>query len=635
MQKPKHFISVSTETLNGKLAIINTSAGTSLLNENGINFDTAIEFLFNLVYKRNEAETLVFVTYNFQRDCEFIFATMPRQLKDKLFKSDPVQKKLTEIELENNDLDTIIYGKRPESAEYAQADFSKTVNNFVMKDLLTVEHNGYEVEYAGGKSLIIRHAGKVITFYDIAGFFKGQTLRTAIKQWFGKDLVLLDEKELERVQCITLLEKLKIHVTLKSSAVQRLAQKLNTELESQSLRLTRYHGASALSSRLLGQLGAKKEFYNYRFPRQLSYELNKAVWQANYGGRAEQFKIGTLKNVYVYDINSAYAFACSYLPRMLRKPYFVKTWNDSPFSLWFCDYDFNSVNPYFGFLPNRDLSNSTKYKMKGRGYFWQPEIQFVLKHYPECVKIQGGFVLDYERADFAKGIETLYQLRLELQRQHNPLERVLKLALASFYGKFCQHVGRSHYYNLFYAGFVTSFTRMQLLEATKGREAETICFQTDAIHSTSKSLGVMLNDEMGHYKQQKYAKVEYLGTGTWRGFNKAGAVIEEKTQGFRSFDFEKAIQQMNDKQTYDALFEFFVTHNLHAQNMFSGAEYLSNHSMSKIQNPVRSDSAMRLFEVLDIDLTKEYFNSKPLKTFSGLESGVYRQNNYRGMIETI
>lgn len=635
MPKPKHFISISTETLNNKLVLINTSCGESLFNENGIDFKIAIEFLFSLVKYRKDETTTVFTCYNFSRDNEYIFSTMPRHLKDKLFLSEPIAKKISELELENEHFFDTLYTKDEKTKEFQKAEFGRAVNEMVLRDLVEVKFNGYEVKLANGKSLTIRAKGSVITFYDIANFFGNpvKPLRRIVLLWLLKDLILLDRPELEKIQCLEKHEKLKLHSLLTATATAKLATKLNVELEKQGLYLIRFHGATALSSLWLGtrHLDAKAQYHNYRYQRQCSPELWKAVRQANYGGRSEQFKLGTLKDVYVYDINSAYAYACSFLPRMLRKPYFVKEWNASPFSVWFCDYDFNSVNHRIGLLPNREVgSNSTKWKLgRGRGYFWQPEIKFVLENYPECVQINGGFVLDYEQAEFAKGIETLYQLRLALQRQGNPLEKVFKLALAAIYGKFCQHNGRSHYYNLFYAGFVTSFTRMQLLEAVKGYENETISFQTDAIHTLTNSLSVDIGNAIGATKRIAYDNVTYLDNGVYRA-NNFNVQDINKTRGFSSFEFEKALTQIRDKQTYNAVVKFFITHNLFTKNMFTGAPYLSSYEVDKQMNPLsRERSAMRLFEVTGADLATDYFNSKPLRSFSGLESGVYRKNNFR------
>lgn len=624
MLKPKKFIAITTQTLNNQLAYIATSCGKSLFNENGITFDKAIEFLFELIHEKDSGFTTVFVNYAFARDNEFIFATMPRDFKDRLFQSENIQKRVTELELENEDLEGRLYDGSNQNDKVEAALF-QSVNRMVLKGLVEVEYNDYFIRLINGKMLTVRHGGKAITFYDVYGFFN-KPLRESVRLWLNEDLMLLDRKELEKLD-LPIRDKITLLSFLEVTATAKLAEKLDCELGKLGYNLTRFHGASSLSSKFLSQLKAKDEYHNYRFRRQHPPELWKAVRQSCYGGRQEQFKIGTLKNVYVYDINSAYAHAIAHLPSLQRKPTFTETWTDCPFSIWFCDYDFTDVDPYFGLLPNRDVGNATKYKLKGKGYFWQPEIEFVKKHYPGSVKINGGFIIDYQQADFAKGIETLYQLRLELQRQNNPLEKIIKLALASLYGKFCQRQGRAFYYNLFYAGFITSFTRARLLEVTQGKEKNVITFQTDAVH-TDKPLGISTNNNLGEYRQTVYNSVTYLDNGVYRALDSFGNIIKEKTRGIRSFEFEKALQQIKQQQTYTALIDFFVGHNLHTNEMFKGAPYLSQYAIDKTFSPIAKErSAMRLFEVLDIDLSKSYFNSRPLNTFSGLESGVYRQND--------
>lgn len=628
--KPKRFIAIGTGIADNRLVYLSTSDGTALYNDSGIDFKTAIAWLFDLIHLRRPDFTTVFVCYAFSRDNEFIFATMPQHLKDRLFQSEPIKKQRVQLELENEGLDELLYMRK--TVDKDEIAFDRTVNAHALADLVEVEIDGYNIKLANGKSLIIRKGGKVITIYDIFGFFKPAPLEKVAHHWLGKNLMVGNRRHELQSYINDPVALLKAQSLLETSVVAAVADKLNTALQSQNITLTRYHGATAITSHWLGKLQAKQEFNNYRYRRQVSPELWKAVRQANYGGRQEQFKAGTVKDVYVYDINSAYAFACSFLPRMKTKPYYAKNWNDSPFSVWYCQYDFSNIpNLYFGFLPNRDFTNATKYKTKGAGYFWQPEITFVKENFPECIEIGGGFVLDYEQSEFGKGIETLYNLRLELQKRGDPLEKVFKLALASLYGKFCQHNGKGHYYNLYYAGFITSLTRMQLLSATLQHQRETVTFQTDAIHSTAGDLPIMCDNTLGNFKRQHYGAITYLDNGVYRCFDLDGKPVKTKTRGFRAFEFERALSEMQNKNQYTALAEFFIGHNLHRQNMFSGADYLSHHAIDKVNSPFDKDrSAMRLFEVFDVDLSKEYIDSKPISTWSGLDSAVCKQGAYKG-----
>lgn len=631
--KPKQFVSITSEVLNGKTVLINTSAGEMLANENGLSFNEMIDFLFSLVNKRSGADcSITFVCFAFSRDNEFIFSSLPHAVKDKLFKAFPVKNKITELQDELESLDTTLYTAKKDSQEFERADFDKHVNKLSLAELVDVKHGDYQIILNNGKILTIRKKGKSISIYDLWGFYKPNSLRDSVKTWLGKDIAVLDRYEFDRMKLagVTQFDRLKLKSYLEVKAVAELATKLDTELRAIGVNLSRYHGASAISSYWLGKIDAKKDFYNYRYRRQLAPELYKAVRQSYYAARAEQLKIGTGKGVFVYDINSAYGYAASFLPTMLRKPYYRQEWENKPFSIWFCEYDLtkSDYKHHFGLLPTRDLSGHMKFALRGSGYFWQPEVVYMLTYFPECITIKGGFSMEHEPAPFTKGIECLYQLRLELQAQGNPLEKVIGLALSSIYGKFMQHNGKGRYYNLFYAGFITSLTRTMLLQAARANEQSIICFLTDAIHS-EVPLNVPQTNQLGHYKCEYYDRATYLDSGVYQSI-RDGKIIKQKSQGFRHFDFDKALIDLSDKNTYSALCEFFVGHNVYTENRFTGADYLTDYKQQKSMNPIHAERAtMRLFDACKVDLKTEYLNSQPVTGFTELESTVYTRGGYK------
>lgn len=629
MQKTKTFIAISSESFDGKLVLLNTSAGESLFNENGIHVREALDFLFSLI-KHRKKTGVVFVCYAFSRDNEFIFSTLPSDLKDKLFQSERIKNKIENLALDTESVEDVYYSAELDSQEYEQADFERYVNHLSLTELKEVEYEDYKISLVNGKILTINCDGKSLSIYDIFGFFKPKGLGETANAYLDTALcsAFLDRNNLPLLTDLSVFERLRLHSDIEVGTIAGIATKLNIELQKIDINLSRFHGASAITSYWLTKYKARTQYHNYRFKRQHAPEYWKAKQQAFYPGRSEQLKLGTIKNVNVYDINSAYAFASTFLPVLLHKPFYSEEWQSTPFSCWLVDYDFSSVNSYFGLLPNRDFG-MVRYKIKGKSYFWQPEVSWLMKHYPECIEVKGGFVYDYTPAPFAEGIEVLYNLRLELQRQGNPLEKVIKLALANFYGKFCQHNGKGHYYNLDYAGFITSLTRMQLLEATKGYERDTICFQTDAIHTTA-FLPVSLSDSLGEWKISKFSRVTYLDNGVYQGRDNVGRITKTKTRGFRNFDFKRALAEIKDKRTYTALAEFFIGHNLFTRDQFKGVEYLADYKQPKTMTPVTFDrSAMRLFEVLDVDLTETFIDSRAVSFYNGKESGLYKVGNNR------
>lgn len=627
----KTFTAITSQIYNGKLVLLMASDGRAVYNESGVDFDCAMDFLFKLRYQTKAAKGNVFVTYAFSRDNEFMFSGLPAPLKDKLFRSYAIRRQVNVLETEQEELDHVFFSALPDTQEYQEADFFRHVNFLALKELNDIEHNGYKLQLANGKRLVIRKGTKQIVIYDIFGFFN-RPLRQAVKVWLEQDVPFLDRQNLKLRDGI-ISQQLKAFANFEVKYIERLAARLNSELQKYDINLRSFHGASAVTSWLLSKGKArarsKPQYYNYRYKRQLSPQLHKAVLQAYFSGRAEQLKIGTLSNVKVYDLNGAYAYSASRLPLMLKKPTYSREWLPEQFSLWNIEYDFSSVNPYFGLLPNRELGGQIAYKVRGKGCYWQPEVSYLLKHYPDCVRVLDGFYLKYERAPFTYEIENLYALRQHLQRERNPLEKIIKLALAAVYGKFCQTTGKGEYVNMFYAGFITSLTRMQLLDATRGHESNVICFLTDAIHTTAE-LPVTVSDGLGDYKLTEYERAIYLDNGIYRVI-KSNGQSKTKSSGFKAFDFDKALLELAQKRKFSTIIEYFTSHNLHTLAPIRYAKYLETFTEKQENQPLITSS--RKYETNSkIDLTREYIDSVPYDLYGGRESRMYKVDNYKDKI---
>lgn len=627
----KDFIALTSVIHENKLIGLLASSGQALTDETGLDSDRCIEWLYNLVHLRKRASGVIFVCYGFNKTNEFIFSTLPSGLRDKLFESHTIREQVDHLELERESIDETFFYADRETQDFEQADFERHVIGHSLNELKEVKYNGYHIELINGKVLTLRKGGKAVSIHDISGFFKGETFGDVIGNWLGKGYFSCMQLDYLSTYVCFISASYSVREyglrMLEGQIIAKIAQKLNTSLTDHGINLSRYHGAGSLAGHILSRSHAKNYYHNYLHRRQHAPELWRGLHQAYYAGRAEQFKIGTLRDVKVYDINSAYANACTFLPTLLRKPRFVRGWNDSPFSLFYCEYDLSSANPYFGLLPNRDSGNSTRYKLKGRGYFWQPEIVFMLENYPECIEVKYGFVYDYEKAPFTAEIADMYALRRYLQTQNNPLQKVIGLGLSAIYGKFKQD--KSRYYNLAYAGFITSYTRYQLLEATKSNFEDIICFQTDAIHS-SKVLPVPVSPDLGEYKLNEYAKATYLDQGIYQCSNKKGEIVKTKTQGFQTFDFDKALDDLNKFQAYKVKADIFMGHNLFTQNMFVGIDYLDSCEIERRHSPLETDiDSMRVFVNVPVDLRTGFIDSRVSGGYSGRESSVYRKALYR------
>lgn len=621
----KQFIAITSETYQKRLVLLNTSGGMRLFNPEGIELDEALDFLFKLRHLKKR-QPIVFVVYGFSRDNEFLFSLLERRLRDKLFQTVRIKEELGRLEFEQENLDDAFY-KAKDEADREAYDFERYVNSLAIQELLEVRYKDYKIKLANGKRLRITKGKQSITIYDIYGFFKPSSLRKAYRSFCDKDLPLLDRGQFSEflLSRDNELDAIKRYSDIEVSVIAELAISLNNRLLEVGINLTRYHGATAISSWFLGRTKARKEFHNYRYKRQLSAPLHDALHKSFFAGRAEQIKIGTKTNVHVYDINSAYGFAAAMLPVMLRKPIYQKQYEDSPFSFWFCEFDFTKAGLNLGVLPFRDR-NTVYFPLIGKGYYWQPEIRFVLKKYPECIKIAHGYSLPYERANFAKEIINLYEMRLQMKREGNAAEKAIKLAIASLYGKFCQHNGRGNFYNLFYAGFITSIVRRMLLDAIQGHEDKIICFLTDCIHSTGP-LPLPVSDQLGDWKHETYAKVRYLDNGIYECYNEKDRPIKTKIKGFRHLRFDAAAFELQKRQSFSARSEFFVGHNVYTQHLFESARYLETIVVDKINRPLAGKA--RKFAYQSEDLLTELIDSLPVIGSLARESGPYQISGFK------
>lgn len=599
-RKTKIFVGIAAKIENGKVSEIVTSDGRAIRSSDGIIAADYLDFLFDL--RGTARDNTIFVSYGFSQVNEFLFAEMVSEIKDKLFQSSTIKKEVNQIE---TDLEACYFDLEQftsDTLEYELADFERYVNELALAERGEISYNGYKIVLRNGRSISITKDKKRIVVFDCFGFFESP-LSVAVDTWLD--------------------ERLPVTVSLyqESDTVARLAEELHGRLMEHGINLRSYYGSGSVASWILGKAKAKTYFNSYRHKRQLSDDIYNAIYQAYYSGRAEQFKLGKIdKPIFVYDINSAYAHAITFLPVLLERLKFSEHWKPDIFSLWHCDYDFTSVNPYFGFLPHRERGGSgTFYKTKGRGFFWQPEVCYILNRFPDCIEINGGYSLsDYEVAPFTELVKDIYALRVQLKQQDNPLQTILKTALASVYGKFCQQNKRGYYYNRMYAGFITSLTRMQLLQATENNESEVICFLTDAIHST-KPLDVPLNNDLGGFRLKTYDRGFYIDNGIYQVSN--SKITKNATKGFRDFDFEQAKKDFLEKYSYTGSLNLFIGYNLYSLLPFHNYKYLETETQTRTAEPLTA-RARSFFQ------TDGIYNSRILTNDSGLESALYAQGDH-------
>lgn len=247
------------------------------------------------------------------------------------------------------------------------------------------------------------------------------------------------------------------------------------------------------------------------------------------------------------------------------------------------------------------------------------------RRFPDGIKVSYGFVQPYRRVTFEKELRSLYDWRCTLQDAGDPFEKVVKLLIASVYGKFAQRVGEATYHSSAWAGWITSYVRAMLTRACEGNEANVICFMQDAIHTLEPLPAVSLSNSFGDWKASEWDSGVYLSSGVY-ALQKPG-LTKFATRGFQVVDFEGAIKELTATRGMNANREFVVGWRL-AQylTLKYGSSYLEKVSERFRLVPARGVS--RKFEQRSMDWAREVLESRLDLWNDGRESAMRRSTDF-------
>jgi hypothetical protein len=646
--KPKKFIGVSGEVVGDALRYIGSSAGRKLHDDSGIQSVLALEFLFSLQEIRRwdgyRNKQLVFVTYAGTLDAEYFFRDLPASAKDILFAAPKVTtergivaQRLEEIRVELRTLKIKIQRCRtgaeaiPLQDQIYDLESEAVTLRKKKHDLEFVNYGRFKLHLLPGKMLTIASQGRShrsVTIFDLYSFWR-KPLFAVVKDYFGVDVRALDRSMVN----LPLWQKTTPPAVIEyndaaNEYIARLAHYTADRFEKYGINLKRWYGASAACNHLLVKWDVRREFTKvseFNTPSRLW----RALQQSFYGGRIENFKLGAVGKTYVYDINSAYGFAASQLAQTFDRWRFVSEYDPAePFSLWFVTFNLPD-DCYTGMLPHRLSSGTVQYRKSGRGWHWQPEVAEMVRRYPGQVNVKYGFVMPYRRVTFAPELEKLYAWRLQLQAQADPFEKVVKLLIASVYGKFAQRIGEATFHNSAWAGWITSYTRAMLLRACEGKENSVICFMQDAIHSL-EPLPVPLSDQFGEWKLSEWDRGVYLASGVY--LLETPAKRKRAMRGFQLVDFDSAIKQLTKSNSMTASREFIVGWRL---SRYLTVKYGSNY-LRRVSERFRLTPAQartRSFEHKVMNWATEILESRLNTWDDGRESAMRKPQDFNQLYD--
>lgn len=284
---------------------------------------------------------------------------------------------------------------------------------------------------------------------------------------------------------------------------------------------------------------------------------------AYFGGRFEVSEIGSMGDLYGYDINSAYPHIARTLPCLAHGQFRrVSEYEPGKFGVYLAGSRTSGEYAPFPFRtpvksPDGLAGSAIYYAHGGKRWIWsnanpeQSEIVMARRHFgTDAIPIYDGYVWDQEcecESPFAK-IPEMYAVRQEYVSQGNGTEKVIKLILNSLYGKTAQSVGWSIDKNgipnpppfqcFIWAGLITSGCRAMIMSAFMQPDANVKSIATDGILSTTPiaALDVPKEKILGKwdYSEVKNGYLFQSGVYTYETWNKYDQAWKRtfKTRGF-------------------------------------------------------------------------------------------------------
>jgi len=434
----------------------------------------------------------------------------------------------------------------------------------------------YRVEHIPHKWFRVSCDGVSCTIYDCFGFFHTGYLAALKKYSIGnkQKLAVIEAGKAARGKFTYKdIEMVKAYWLDEISLLPPLMDYIRDAAYGGGYRISEWHGPGALAAYLLRDVGAVKWHSKDKIP----LEVKSAIRYAYAGGRFTSALCGLyLGPVYTADLNSAYIYACSLLPRMDKG-----TWKRTDpnkldpeklpaFGIYRIELDFGPEwkagadirgvpePPYPLF--HRSQNGVLRWPKRCVGWYWTPEANLVAGS--KYARILEAWVFHDDGSKPFRFVNDVYDKRLEFQHDENPIEKIYKWALAAMYGAFARRVGWNQQlrkappsHELAWAGFITSWCRAAVYKPAytayfNGKGRGLISIDTDGVTSTvpfdtsPENLPNGVGEALGQWKLEKYTGILQWQNGIYWLRKADGTWTEPKSRGIPkgSIPFSAAIR---------------------------------------------------------------------------------------------
>ncbi|AFS80673.1 type B DNA polymerase [Candidatus Nitrosopumilus koreensis AR1] len=354
---------------------------------------------------------------------------------------------------------------------------------------LKFSFENYTIEYHPNKCLKISKGHHSVIFYDIAQFYHAK-----LSDAYQNNIRKLPKEYLDIKS-----KRSQFSITFYKRNTRKIRDycitdcKLTKELAEHWIKLFHdafgFYPARWVSS---GYLAEKVLINNgINFPKfdDVPYDVQEMAFSCYYGGRFEITKRGFIGTAYKYDINSAYPHSLTKIPDLTKGRWIKRKSIHKDAKLGFfriiADIPDCKYIPPFPFRTNGIIIFPSG---KFETYVTLHELKVAdSKHYKILDSYQ--FIPNGKPVyPFEKFVHSMYDKRLELKKDGNPLQLPIKIILNSIYGKTGQKVNRimGNLFNPVIFASITGMTRACLYDFVMQNDIENdvVSFATDSVCTT-------------------------------------------------------------------------------------------------------------------------------------------------------
>lgn len=418
----------------------------------------------------------------------------------------------------------------------------------------------YRIEHVPHKWLRVSTSGVSATIYDGFGFFHSSYLAALKKYAIGdpaKRAHIEHGKAARSHFTYADIEMVRSYWRDEISLLPPLMESIRTAAYNGGYRISEWHGPGALATYLL-----RDQHVNEWHSKKMPLEVKSAIRYAYAGGRFTGALCGLyIGPVYTADINSAYIYACSLLPRMDRGTWKRQAANDvdpgnlARFGLYRIEFDAGQqpkIDAERAGIPeapyplfHRAKNGVLRWPRRTTGWYWTPEAELVLGR--GNARILEAWIFNGDETYPFRFVHDAYDRRVELQHRGDPAEKAYKWALAAMYGAFARRVGWNRTtrkappsHELAWAGYITSWCRANVWGPArkayeKGNGRGLISIDTDGITTTvpfdEKDLPNGVGEGLGEWKLEEWTGILQWQNGIYWLRDSEGEWKDPKSRG--------------------------------------------------------------------------------------------------------